>query len=78
MINHLEGHRELTTKDNLVINLKAQLQHEYENLFDYTPVTFHVNIPDGKQSSLEQFFKKFLSFYYVLNSTKMQVMFLNK
>jgi hypothetical protein len=78
MINHLEGHRELTTKDNLVINLKAQLQHECENLFDYTPVTFHVNIPDGKQTSLEHFFKKFLSFYYVLNSTKMQVMFLNK
>ena len=23
MINHLEGHRELTTKDNLVINLKG-------------------------------------------------------
>ena len=70
MINHLEGHRELTTKDNLVINLKAQLHHESENLFDYTPVTFHINIPEGKQPSLEHFFKKFLSLYYVLNSTK--------
>jgi hypothetical protein len=48
MINHLEGHRELTTKDNLVINLKAQLHHDGENLFDYTPITFQINIPDGK------------------------------
>ena len=48
MINHLEGHRELTRKDELVINLKTQLQHENENLFDYTPITFHVTIPEGK------------------------------
>ena len=70
MINHLEGHRELTRKDDLIINLKTQLQHECENLFDYTPISFHIVIPEGKQPSLEHFFKKFLSLYYVLNSTK--------
>lgn len=78
MINHVEGHRELTRKDDLIINLKTQLQHECENLFDYTPISFHIVIPEGKQPSLEHFFKKFLSLYYVLNSTKQQVLFLNK
>ena len=78
MINHFEFHKELTRKDELVTNLKAQLQYECENLFDFTPITFQINIPDGKQPSLEHFFKKFLSLYYVLNQTKEQVLFLNK
>jgi hypothetical protein len=47
-------------------------------LFDYTPITFQISIPEGKQPSLEHFFKKFLSLYYVLNQTKDQVLFLNK
>ena len=59
-------------------NLKTQLQYECENLFDYTPITFQISIPEGKQPSLEHFFKKFLSLYYVLNQTKDQVLFLNK
>jgi len=67
LINHLEFHKELTRKDELVINLKTQLQYECENLFDYTPITFQITIPEGKQPSLEHFFKKFLSLYYVLN-----------
>ena len=78
MYNHCEGHRELTTKDALVLNLKSQLHHDGENLFDYTPITFNVIIPEGKQPSLEHFFKKFLSLYYVLNSTKQQILFLNR
>jgi len=48
MYNHFEGHRELTTKDALVLNLKSQLHHDGENLFDYTPITFNVIIPEGK------------------------------
>ena len=78
MINHFEFHRELSRKDELITNLKTQLQYECENLFDFTPITFMINIPEGKQPSLEHFFKKFLNLYYVLNQTKEQVLFLNK
>lgn len=70
MVNHFEFHKELTRKDDLVSNLRTQLQYECENLFDYTPVTFQISIPEGKQPSLEHSFKKFLSLYYVLNQTK--------
>ena len=40
LINHFEGHKELSRKDELVSNLRTQLQHHNENLFDYTPITF--------------------------------------
>lgn len=67
IINHFEYHKELSRKDDLVSNLRTQLQYECENLFDYTPITFQISIPEGKQPSLEHSFKKFLSLYYVLN-----------
>ena len=70
LINHFEGHKELTRKDDLICNLKTQLQHENENLYDYTPITFHIALPEGKHPSLESFFKKFLSLYEVLASNR--------
>ena len=48
MVNHFEFHKELTRKDELVSNLRTQLQYECENLFDYTPITFQISIPEGK------------------------------
>ena len=78
LINHFEGHRELSRKDELVANLKTQLLHEGENVFDYTPITFHVVLPEGKQPSLEHFFKKFLAMYDVLNYHKYSIIQMNK
>ena len=63
LINHFEGHRELTRKDELFSNLKSQLQHENENVFDYMPLTFLFSLPEGKQPPLEHFIKKFLTVY---------------
>ena len=63
LLNHFEGHKELTRKDELVNNLKQQLQYEHENIFDYTPISFQINLPEGKQPQLEYYFRKFISIF---------------
>ena len=70
LINHFEGHKELTRKDELFTNLRTQLQHDNENIFDYMPVTFHVTLPEGKQPPLEHFLKKFMTVYGILDEYK--------
>ena len=48
MTNHFEYHKELSRKDDLLANLKTQLMHDQENLYDYTPVSFMISIPEGR------------------------------
>jgi hypothetical protein len=48
LVNHFEGHKELTRKDDLLSNLRTQMQHEGDNLFDYTPISFQISLPEGK------------------------------
>ena len=55
LLNHFEYHKELTRKDDLINNLKTQLQHDNENLFDYTPISFVISIPEGKYTTIEIF-----------------------
>jgi len=78
LINHFEGHRELTRKDELFNNLKMQLQHESENIFDYMPLTFQITLPEGKQPPLEHFLRKFLSVYEALDQWKLNVQQMNR
>lgn len=59
MINHLEFHKEITRKNELLNNLKTQLLHNNENIFDYVPVSFQIVIPEGKYSNLNNFISKF-------------------
>jgi hypothetical protein len=70
LLNHLEYHKELTRKDDLINNLKTQLQHDNENLFDYTPVSFVISIPEGKYSTIDVFLQKFLSCFETFNVNK--------
>lgn len=70
LLNHLEGHKEITRKNELLQNLKRQLQHDKENIFDYTPISFQVSIPEGKYGSLDFFLQKFLKCYEALEKTK--------
>lgn len=55
LLNHFEFHKELTRKDDLIHNLKTQLQHDCESLFDYTPISFHITIPEGRYSTIDHF-----------------------
>ena len=69
IINHFEGHKELTRKDDLFTNLKTQLIHDGENIFDYMPVSFSITIPEGKYSSIDNFLQKFLKCFDILNQS---------
>ena len=70
ILNHFEGHKELTRKDDLLNNLKTQLNHEQENLFDYTPISFHVHILEGRYQTIDHFLQKFLTCYEILNQSR--------
>ena len=70
LLNHFEFHKELTRKDDLIHNLKTQLQHDCESLFDYTPISFHITIPEGRYSTLDTFLQKFLNCFETLQLNK--------
>ena len=39
LVNHVKGHGQLTTKDNLFINLKAYYETHKMNIYDVVPLT---------------------------------------
>lgn len=43
MINHIEGHENLTTKDLLFMNLKAYCDKSNTNMFDIVPFTLVID-----------------------------------
>jgi hypothetical protein len=63
LLNHFEFHKEISRKDDLIQNLKTQLHHDGENLYNYTPITLNIVIHEGKHTSLEIHFQKFLKLY---------------
>ena len=70
VINHVQGHHELTTKDNLFLNLKSHYENSLVDcaLFDDVPLTFVLDymnetISDKMQEfrSVHKMFKKVIS-----------------
>jgi hypothetical protein len=43
LVNHIEGHQALTTKDELFFNLKAHCERNKLNVFNYLPFTMAVD-----------------------------------
>ena len=39
LVNHVKGHNELTTKDNLFINMKSYYESQKSNIYDTLPIT---------------------------------------
>lgn len=70
LINHLECHKEISRKNELLSNLKTQLMHNNENIFDYMPVSFQIMIPEGKYTNLNNFLAKFNHCYEILSNSK--------
>ena len=70
MLNHFEFHREISRKDELIHNLRTQLHHDGENLFNYTPISLNIVIHEGKHQNLEGHFQKFLKMYKNLHDVK--------
>ena len=46
MVNHLENHHLISEKYNLLHVLQKYCDQQKENVFDITPVTFYVEMPD--------------------------------
>lgn len=45
-VNHFEGHKEITTKNLLIKNLKIYCETNKINMFSITPVTFVIDLDD--------------------------------
>lgn len=43
LVNHIEGHESITTKDQLFLNMKSYCEKNNMNVFDYIPLTFVLN-----------------------------------
>jgi len=39
LVNHVKGHGELTTKDNLFLNMKTYYESQKANIYDVVPLT---------------------------------------
>lgn len=46
MVNHFEHHREISNKQYLIKNLTYFLESNKMNVFDYTPLTFVLDLDD--------------------------------
>ena len=56
MVNHFEGHKEITTKNGLLRNLIGYCELNKLNAFDYTPLTFALGLDSASfASDLEKF-----------------------
>jgi hypothetical protein len=52
MVNHLQNHHLLSEKYNLLMVLQKYCDQQKENVFDLTPVTFYIEMPDiGKDNA---------------------------
>ena len=46
LVNHVEGHQALTTKDQLFFNIKAYCEKKNLDVYDMIPLTFAVDFSD--------------------------------
>lgn len=67
-VNHFEGHKEITTKNLLIKNLKLYCETNKINMFSITPVTFVIDLDDD---ACEVQITKFASFF-IKNMPKTQ------
>lgn len=56
LVNHVKGHGNLTTKDNLFINLKAYYETQKMNIYDVVPLTIVLDyLNDDVSDKVENF-----------------------
>ena len=65
-VNHLEFHSELSLKSKLFINLQTYSEVNKENVFNFIPITFYVEInPNKPNGHLENVIHIFSTLYKV-------------
>jgi hypothetical protein len=52
MVNHLECHHLISEKANLFHTMQKYCEVSKENIFDLTPVTFFLDVPDLEKLNL--------------------------
>ncbi|EAR91279.1 tubulin-tyrosine ligase family protein (macronuclear) [Tetrahymena thermophila SB210] len=60
VVNHFEYHHEITTKSNLVKNMKNYCAENKLDVFEYTPITFEINVDSN---SFMNEMRTFLQYY---------------
>lgn len=56
MVNHVKGHYQLTTKDNLFLNIKSFFESQKQNVFDIVPLTIVIDyLKDDVGEKMEMF-----------------------
>ena len=65
MVNHLEGHFEISAKDGLLRNLISYCEGNKQNVFNYIPLAFELDIDSP---SYPANYDKFITCYSILNS----------
>mmetsp|Transcript_6491 Transcript_6491/g.10439 ORF Transcript_6491/g.10439 Transcript_6491/m.10439 type:complete len:93 (-) Transcript_6491:1859-2137(-) len=51
MVNHIENHHLITEKFNLLQVMQKYCDLQKENVFDYMPVTFYVEMPNVQKET---------------------------
>jgi len=70
-VNHLEYHHLITEKYNLLISLTKFCDLQKENVFDITPITFFVEMPDvNKETAYNAAMQPFIQYYQALEDNK--------
>lgn len=70
MVNHLECHSYLSEKSKLFNVLTAYSLKLKENVFDYLPLTFFVEVNIDKQKSYTKAMLTFMYAFYALDDIK--------
>ena len=71
IVNHLEYHHLITEKYNLLISLTKFCDLQKENVFDITPITFFVEMPDvNKETAYNAAMLPFVQYYQALEDNK--------
>jgi hypothetical protein len=72
-VNHFEFHSQLTEKSKLFKNLTEFAIKMKENVFDYIPLTFFVEIDIGKPKFYAKAMVPFFNSFYALEDNKKKV-----
>lgn len=69
LVNHVNGHHQLTTKDRLFLNLKQYYESQKLNIYDVVPLTMVLDyLKDDVGEKVEQFLNVFKTIEKNINS----------
>lgn len=71
LINHVQSHQLVTEKANLFMNMQKQADSMKENVFDFLPITFYIEMPNfQKENAYNQSMQPFIQYFQVLEENK--------